>query len=77
MTVAKDVSYELVALPDLISLYVSDHGKPVDLAGATAKVTLLSSGKKEEVTLVQAADSLQAKAVSPWAQAPKWSPTFP
>ncbi|MCR6478414.1 hypothetical protein NU688_19795 [Variovorax sp. ZS18.2.2] len=61
VTVAKDVSYELVARPDLISLYVSDHGKPVDLAGATAKVTLLSAGKKEEAALVPAADSLQAK----------------
>ena len=41
--VVKDVSYELVATKDRLALHVSDHGQPVDLTGATAKVTLLSA----------------------------------
>lgn len=61
VSVVKDVNYELVARPDAIALYVSDHGKPADLAGATAKLTLLSGSKKEEATLAAGGDSLQAK----------------
>lgn len=61
VSVVKDVNYELVARPDGIALYVSDHGKAADLAGATAKVTLLSSSKKEEATLTPVGGSLQAK----------------
>lgn len=61
LTVVKDVNYELVARPDGISLYVSDHGKPADLTGAAAKLTLLSGSKKEEATLSPGKDSLQTK----------------
>lgn len=61
VSVVKDVNYELVARPDALMLYVSDHGKPADLNGATAKLTLLSGSKKEEATLAPGGDSLQAK----------------
>ena len=61
VTVVKDVNYELVAKADSIALYVSDHGKPVDLKGASAKVTLLSSGGKTDVALSPAGDRLEAK----------------
>lgn len=61
VAVVKDVNYELVARPDTLTLHVSDHGKPADLAGASAKVTLLSGSKKEEATLVQVGETLQAK----------------
>lgn len=50
----KDINYELVAKPNNIALYVSDHGQPVDVKGASATVTLLSSAGKEEVKLVPA-----------------------
>ncbi len=51
VTVVKDVSYELVASKQSMSLHVSDHGKVPDLNGATAKLTLLSGTSKQEVDL--------------------------
>lgn len=56
----KDVQYELVVKPDTIALHVSDHGKPLNLAGASAKLTLLSATEKAEVTLSPAGDRLAA-----------------
>ena len=61
VTVVKDVSYELVVTKDRLAIHVSDHGKPVDVAGATGKVTLLSGTKKEEALLAPAKDALEAK----------------
>jgi hypothetical protein len=62
VSVAKDVNYELVAKPDTITLYVTDHGKPVDTKDATATLTLLSSSDKSEVKLAPAGENkLQAK----------------
>lgn len=58
---AKDVDYELVAQPELIRLYVRDHGKAVDLTGASAKLTLLIGNDTSEVTLAPAGDKLEAK----------------
>ncbi len=52
---------EIVVRPDVIRIHVSDHGKPVDLQGASAKVTLLSASGKTEVTLAPSADALQAQ----------------
>ena len=57
----KDMDYELVAKPDVLQLYVRDHGKPVDVSKATAKITLLSGGDKQEVELKPSADRLEAK----------------
>ncbi len=56
----KDVDYELVAKPSTIQIYVRDHGKPVDLSKATAKVTLLTGTAKQEVELKPAGDRLEA-----------------
>lgn len=61
VSIVKEVNYELVASPGGLMLYVSDHGKPADLKGASAKVTLLSGAKKEEVTLAPGKDALEAK----------------
>lgn len=62
VTVIKDVNYELVAKPDTITLYVNDHGKPVDTKDASASLTLLSSAGKSEVKLTPAGENkLQAK----------------
>ncbi|GAB3554686.1 hypothetical protein GCM10027343_42920 [Noviherbaspirillum agri] len=49
--VANDISYELVAKPDRIVLYVSDHGTAVDTKGASASITLLSASGKTDVAL--------------------------
>lgn len=58
----REVSYELVARPDAIAIYVSDHGKKIATEGATAKVTLLQGNDKTEVVLSPAGDNkLEAK----------------
>ena len=61
VSVVKDVNYELVVKPDAVALYISDHGKPVDLKGASARLTLLSASDKSEVTLAPMGDRLEAK----------------
>ena len=61
VSIVKDVNYELVARPDGLALFVSDHGKASDLSGAAAKLTLLSGSTKQEATLTPDGDSLQAK----------------
>jgi len=58
----KEVDYELVAKPDVIQLYLSDHGKKMDHSKTSAKVTLLAGKEKQEVTLAPAGnDKLEAK----------------
>lgn len=57
----KQLDYELVAKPDVLQLYLSDHGKKMDHAKAAAKVTLLYGTEKQEVTLAPAGDKLEAK----------------
>ena len=61
ITEIKDVDYELVAKPDVLQLYVRDHGKPVDVSKATAKITLLSGSDKQEIDLKPSGDKLEAK----------------
>ncbi|HPT56143.1 MAG TPA: hypothetical protein PLK42_05675 [Casimicrobium sp.] len=53
---------ELVAKPDLITVYLSDHGKPMSAKGAKGKITLLSGTEKVEADLTAVGDSkLEAK----------------
>ena len=49
---AKDIDYELVTKADKLQLYMRDHGKPLDPAGMSAKVTLLSGSEKQEAQLL-------------------------
>ena len=56
----KDMDYELVAKPTVIQLHLRDHGKPTDVAKASAKLTLLSGAEKQEVELKPAGDKLEA-----------------
>lgn len=59
---AAGVVYELVASPEALTLHIDDHGKKIDTTGASAKVTLLSSGAKTEATLAPAgANKLEAQ----------------
>ena len=53
--------FEIVAKPDVIVIYGSDHGKPMKLNGAKAKVTLLNGTEKSEVELLPVGDKLEAK----------------
>lgn len=57
----KALDFEIVAKPDLIQVYVGDHGKPVKLDGAKGKVTLLNGSEKTDVELTPAGDKLEAK----------------
>ena len=52
---------EIVAKPETIHIYFTDHGKPVKLEGAKAKVTLLNGSEKSEAELVAAGDKLEAR----------------
>lgn len=56
----KQLDQELVAKPGVIQLYLSDHGKPVDVSKASAKLTLLAGTEKQEVELKPAGDKLEA-----------------
>ncbi len=53
--------FEIVARPDTLHIYASDHGKPMKLDGAKAKVTLLNGTEKTEAELLPAGDRLEAK----------------
>jgi hypothetical protein len=53
--------FEIVAKTDMIQIYVSDHGKPMKLDGAKAKVTLLSGTEKSEIDLLPVGGKLEAK----------------
>ncbi len=57
----KQGDLEIVAKPDVIQLFVDDHGKPAKLDGAKAKVTLLNGAEKSDVELAVAGDKLEAK----------------
>ena len=59
----KHIDYEIVAKPEMIQIYLGDHGKPMKVDGAKAKVTLLNGSEKSEVELVPAlaGDKLEAK----------------
>lgn len=57
----KAMDYELVAKPDVLQLYLSDHGKPMDPSQASAKLTLLAGAEKQDVELKPAGDKLEAK----------------
>jgi hypothetical protein len=52
--------YELVARPDAITLHAREKGKPVNVQGARAKLTILSGGEQAVVDLKPANDRLQA-----------------
>ncbi len=49
--VAKDIDVELVAKNDLVQIYLRDHGKPIDIKGGSAKLTLLNGVSKQEYEL--------------------------
>ena len=58
---SKVMDMEIVAKTDVIQLYVSDHGKPLKIDGAKAKVTRLNGAEKSEIDLQPAGDKFEAK----------------
>lgn len=51
MTLIGHQDWELVAKPERLVIYVSDHGQPTATAGATGKLTLLTGKTKTEAVL--------------------------
>lgn len=60
---ANDITYELVAHADGAAVHIDDHGKPVSVAGASGKLTVLSGKDKSEAELKPAGDKLEAKGI--------------
>ena len=60
---ANDLSFELVARADGATIFIVDHEKPVAVAGATGKLTVLNGADKSEAELKPAGDRLEAKGV--------------
>lgn len=52
---------ELVAKPDAIHLYPSDHGKPMKLTSASGEVTVFNGNDKTEAPLALVGDRIEAK----------------
>jgi hypothetical protein len=49
---AKDIDIELVAKPDSLSLYLTDHSKPIPIDGGTAQLTVLIGSDKKDYELL-------------------------
>ena len=60
---ANHLDFELVAHADGAAIHIDDHGKPVSVAGASGKLTVLSGADKFEAELKPAGDKLEAKGV--------------
>ena len=63
MVETKAGDMEIVAKPDNLRIYFTDHGKPVKFEGAKAKVTLLNGSEKSQVELTPAGDKMEAKGI--------------
>lgn len=53
-----NVSYELVATPDSLTLHLSDHGKPVATKGGKAEAVIYAGNQKTTATLEPAGENL-------------------
>jgi hypothetical protein len=59
-----DMTFELVARPDGVELYVEDDGEEVNSAELAAKLTVVAAGAKSEVVLAPATgNKFEAKGV--------------
>lgn len=57
----KEMDVELVAKPELVRVYLRDHGKPTKIEGMSGKITWLAGATKTEAALSVAGDALEAK----------------
>ncbi|MDO9387638.1 MAG: hypothetical protein Q7T65_13140 [Thiobacillus sp.] len=53
----KNVTYELIAKPDSLTLYINDHGKPVSTLGAQADAVIYAGNDKTMVKLDPAGEN--------------------
>ena len=57
----KDIDIELVAKADSLSMYLTDHGKPIPLDGGTAKLTILIGSEKKGYELLPNGGKFEVK----------------
>ena len=57
----KDVDVEFVAKTDSLSLYLSDHGKPIPIDGGTAKLSILIGSEKKDYELLPNGEKFELK----------------
>ena len=62
----KELDFELVAKPTTLHLYLRDHGTPVDMTKAAAKMTLLSGNEKQEVTEARRQQTRSHRQLQSW-----------
>ena len=53
----KKMTVELLAQPELVTVYLSEHEKLVDTKNATGEVILLNGGRKQVIALSPAGDN--------------------
>jgi hypothetical protein len=58
----KAFDVEFVGKVDSLALHLSDHGKPMNIKGATAKITMLNGTIKTEAELKPSADGSKLEA---------------
>ncbi len=54
---AGDLSFELAATDNGVTIHVEDHGKPLDTAGMTGKLTVLNGSERTEAELKAAGEN--------------------
>ena len=54
---------EVVAKPDLLQIYASDHNKPLKIEGGKARITLLNGADKVDIDLAPVGDKFEAKGI--------------
>lgn len=54
---------EVVAKPDMLQIYASDHGKPLKIEGGKARITLLNGADKVDIDLAPLGNRFEAKGV--------------
>ena len=57
----KSGDLEVVAKPDAVLVYVSDHGKPMKVTSGSGKVTVFNGNDKTEAPLTLVGERLEAK----------------
>lgn len=60
---ANHLDFELVAHADGAAIHIDDHGKPVPVAGASGRLTVLTGAEKTEADLKPVGDKLEAKGI--------------
>ena len=67
----RDFDIELIASSAKLTVFVRDHGKPVDLTKASGKVSLLNGTQKQDIELKPSKENLEATGTFDWTSGSK------